>query len=110
VTFVDTATMTDLNERYTGRSGTTDVLAFSQQEGENPAPDPDLLGDVVVDVQRVRAQARHYEVSPRGEMLRVVAHGVLHLLGYDHHTPREETSMRQAEQRYVRLFGRRHDS
>jgi len=110
LTFVDTATMTDLNERYTGRSGTTDVLAFSQQEGDSPAPDPHLLGDVVVDAQRVHTQARDYGASAHEEMLRVVAHGVLHLLGYDHITPEEEARMRQAEQRYLLTFGRRHES
>ena len=85
------------------------MLAFSQQEGEHPAPDPGLLGDVIVDVQQVRAQARDYGVTMHEEMLRVVAHGVLHLLGYDHVTPEEETRMRRAEQRCLRRFGRRHD-
>lgn len=110
VTFVDTEAMTALNERYTGRRGTTDVLAFSQQEGACPAPDPCLLGDVLVDVQQVRAQARDVRVRCRDELLRVVAHGILHLLGYDHATPEEESRMRRAEERHLLRFGRRHQT
>ncbi|MBN1425970.1 rRNA maturation RNase YbeY [Candidatus Fermentibacteria bacterium] len=101
LTFVDSAAMSALNGRYTGRRGTTDVLAFSQQEGDHPAPDPDLLGDVLVDMEQVRAQARKYGVEPREEMLRVVAHGFLHLLGYDHTSQREELCMRLAEERHI---------
>ncbi|MCU0611213.1 MAG: rRNA maturation RNase YbeY [Candidatus Eisenbacteria bacterium] len=104
LTFVDTAGMTALNERYTGRRGTTDVLAFSQQEGYPPAPDPDFLGDVLVDLQRVRAQARDHGVATSEEVLRVVAHGFLHLVGYDHATDQEEVRMRQAEERHIRRY------
>lgn len=101
LTFVDSAAMTALNERYTGRRGTTDVLAFSQQEGDHPAPDPDLLGDVIVDIHRVRAQARECGVTRIDEMLRVVAHGFLHLLGYDHASPGERLRMRRAEELHI---------
>lgn len=110
LTFVDTPTMASLNERYTGRVGTTDVLAFSQQEGYPPAPDPQLLGDVVVDRDQVRRQAREHGVPIQEELLRVVAHGVLHLVGFDHQRPHEERAMRSAEARYISLFSRRQES
>jgi probable rRNA maturation factor len=110
LTFLDNAAMTELNERYTGRSGTTDVLAFSQQEGKNKAPDATLLGDVIVDRTQVRPQAKDHGVDPARELLRVVAHGFLHLLGYGHNTPREAERMREAENRHIeRYFGMRRE-
>ncbi len=110
LTFVDTPAMVELNERYTGRKGTTDVLAFSQQEGDYPAPDPGLLGDVVIDVAQVRRNARAYGVRRLEEMLRVAAHGVLHLLGYEHEAAEAHARMRQAEDRYIERFFRRRES
>jgi probable rRNA maturation factor len=104
LTFLDSGAMTEMNERYTGRPGTTDVLAFSQQEGETKAPDARLLGDVVVDRQQVRSQARDHDVDPAEELLRVVAHGFLHLLGYGHKTPGEAKRMREAEERSVNRY------
>jgi len=104
VSYVNTDMMIDLNERYTGREGTTDVLAFSQQEGSDPAPDHHLLGDVIVDVERVRDQARQYGSTVAEELLRVTAHGVLHLLGYDHQNAEEEIIMREKEEIHIRRF------
>jgi rRNA maturation RNase YbeY len=104
LTFLDSVAMTELNEHYTGRTGTTDVLAFSQQEGETKAPDATLLGDVIVDGTQVQSQAREHGVDPSEELLRVIAHGFLHLLGYGHETPKEAKRMREAENRYVGLY------
>jgi rRNA maturation RNase YbeY len=104
LTFLDNEAMTALNERYTGRPGTTDVLAFSQQEGDDKAPDAMLLGDVIVDTTQVHSQARGHGVDPTEELIRVVAHGFLHLLGYGHKTPGEAKRMREAENRYVELY------
>ncbi len=104
LTFVDGEKMIWLNERYSGRKGTTDVLAFSQQDGEFKAPDSRLLGDVIVDVSRVRRQAQDMGVDRDEELLRVVAHGFLHLLGYDHRDPAGDRRMRDAEEKYVRSF------
>ena len=104
VSYVDTALMISLNERYTGREGTTDVLAFSQQDGSDPAPDHQLLGDVIIDANRVREQARQYGSSVDEELLRVTVHGVLHLLGYDHQNAEEESIMRDKEETHIRRF------
>ena len=104
LTFLESEAMTELNERYTGRSGTTDVLAFSQQEGETKPPDAALLGDVIVDRTQVESQAKDHGVDPARELLQVVAHGFLHLLGYGHNTPREAKRMREAEDRHVERY------
>ena len=75
--------MRRLNRRWRGRDRPTDVLAFAQTEGPAGAPDG-LLGDVVISVDTARRQA-----AGRGETLgregeRLLIHGFLHLLGYDH--------------------------
>jgi probable rRNA maturation factor len=61
----------------------TDVLSFPMNEGESEAP-AGLLGDIVICVPRALAQSREYGVPFYEELLRLLVHGLLHLLGYDH--------------------------
>lgn len=90
IVLFDDAQMARLNETYTGTGDPTDVLAFDLQPdpGEEP-PDgspkgePELLGDVFVDVEAAARQARIEDHSLGRELAILVAHGVLHLLGYD---------------------------
>lgn len=103
--------MLKLNSRYRGKKKTTDVLSFPLQQlhpGHTPrsakrclqqARGP--LGDVVISVQQTRRQAREFGVSFGEELLRLLIHGVLHLLGYDHEhvAPRTAAAMRQLEAR-----------
>lgn len=84
----------ELNRRYRNRDIPTDVLSF-------PLADevcPDLLGDVVISVDTLRRQARQRKRSVADELLRLLIHGVLHLLGYDHEVSSAEARrMRKAE-------------
>lgn len=84
VVFVDDAAMSDLNHRYTKREGSTDVLAFSACEGTDSEYSGHVLGDIFVCLDRVREQAIELGHSFRKELLFLVLHGLLHLLGYDH--------------------------
>ncbi len=73
-----------LNKEYRGKDKATDVLAFPQDEealGDQGGP---LLGDVVVSVETARRQAREHYLSDEEELILLVVHGALHLLGYDH--------------------------
>lgn len=70
-----------LNERYTGRAGATDVLSFGM---EREAFSGTVLGDVYVCVDEARAEARESGESVRDAVARLVIHGLLHLVGYDH--------------------------
>ena len=72
-----------LNRRWRRRDRTTDVLAFAQREGPGGAPDG-LLGDVVISVDTTRRQAAERGASLGREGDRLLVHGLLHLLGYDH--------------------------
>jgi len=84
--------MRELNRKYRDIDGTTDVLSFSMGEGEQYAPVADL-GDIFISVPKIKKQAKEQEVSPKEEFKRVLIHGVLHLLGYDHQQPEESEEM-----------------
>ena len=70
------------NEKYTGRKGETDVLAFVF-DGENPEGGK-YLGDIVISHERARSQADEFGHSFEDELCKLTVHGFLHLLGYDH--------------------------
>jgi probable rRNA maturation factor len=74
--------MTYLNGRYRGIAKPTDVLSFPMIEVDSATPS--ILGDIVVCVPKVLSQAKEYGVTFYDELLRLLLHGLLHLLGYDH--------------------------
>ncbi len=84
VVFLDDPAMIRLNRQYRGREGTTDVLSFAMREG--PAPDglDVVLGDVVVSVEQARRQAREAGHDIEREIVLLLVHGLLHLLGFEH--------------------------
>jgi probable rRNA maturation factor len=112
--FVDEPTIAELNERFRGVPGPTDVLSFPLEDedfGAGRSPDaggsgpgeplddqpPDLLGDVVVCPKVALANAGRDDVSFDDELALLVVHGTLHLLGWDHEVPEEATKMEARE-------------
>lgn len=97
VALLDDASGAALNERWRGRRGATDVLSFSLREGPHARHRGALLGDVViaVGVAKRQAEARGHELEV--ECRRLLVHGVLHLLGYDHVRPDQARRMRAKE-------------
>ncbi|MBO0807734.1 MAG: rRNA maturation RNase YbeY [Actinobacteria bacterium] len=104
VLLVDPATMADLHQRWLNQPGPTDVLAFpmdelrppppgSERAGSDSDPEPGLLGDVVLCPDVAAEQARQAGHPPADELDLLCAHGILHLLGYDHAEPEERTAM-----------------
>jgi probable rRNA maturation factor len=100
VLLVDLAYMTELNHRWMGGDGPTDVLAFPMDEGsidhgpaEPNAAEPALLGDVVLCPEVAAKQAVTAGHAAADELHLLTVHGVLHLLGYDHAEPDEEREM-----------------
>jgi probable rRNA maturation factor len=93
---VDDATIQALNRDYRRKDRPTDVLAFAMREGE-PAPAmpgaPELLGDVVISVPTARRQASERGRPLLDELTTLLAHGLLHLLGHDHQSDRQERAM-----------------
>jgi probable rRNA maturation factor len=90
VRLVGDAAIRALNRAYRKNDRPTDVLAFAQREGPAGGLHPAVLGDVVISVDTARRQAK------RGlyrELLHLAAHGLCHLLGYDHRDDAEERAM-----------------
>lgn len=94
----------ELNTAYRGIDQATDVLSF-----EADYFDPDLesryLGDVVISYPRAAGQAEKSGHPVASELLLLVIHGVLHLLGYDHGTAREKDSMWMVQSQALRELG-----
>jgi probable rRNA maturation factor len=89
-----------LNRDWLGKDRPTDVMSWSQIEGE-PAP-TGFLGDVVISIETADRQARELGHHLDVEMTRLLAHGILHLLGHDHvHGGPQARKMRQLEDRIV---------
>jgi probable rRNA maturation factor len=104
---VDDAAMADLHQQYSGVSGTTDVLTFDLSEPPSSLASSlqPLEGEIYLclDEARRRAAERAHDVNR--ELLLYALHGVLHLLGYDDHTPSDHRRMHAEEDRLLRLVG-----
>ncbi len=92
IALVNDAAMRELNRAYRAKDRPTDVLAFAMGEGEY-ADDGGVLGDVVISVDTARRQAENRRRPLLDEMTMLLAHGLLHLLGYDHDTTAKERVM-----------------
>ncbi len=95
----------ELNRTYRHKDRPTDVLAFALREGEAQAAPPgagEMLGDVVISLETATRQAREHRRTPLAEVRFLLAHGLLHLIGYDHQTDAEEREMTRATRSLVR--------
>ena len=95
---IDDPGMLTLNRTYRQLDKTTDVISFALNDGiDDSSQFMDELGDIFINVDAVYRQAEAYGHSVRREFLFLIAHGVLHLLGYDHMTPDDERVMFQLQ-------------
>ncbi|MCH7836212.1 MAG: rRNA maturation RNase YbeY [Chloroflexi bacterium] len=123
VTVTDDETVRGLNRKYAGEDAVTDVLSFSQREGESFVAAPGSvppLGDVVIAYPQALRQAQdrlprqaedpstssgRADWSVEKEIERLLIHGTLHLLGYDHAEAEEERRMRAREEELLGAIG-----
>jgi probable rRNA maturation factor len=104
ILITDDGEIRDLNREYRGVDRPTDVLSFSQMEGEGGDPDHHLLGDVVISWDRAVSQGEASGHGTRVELRRLLVHGLLHLFGYDHERDDEQKArMRELEEKYLRV-------
>ena len=87
-----------LNQTYLKHDYYTDILTFDRTEGKI------LSGDIYISLDRVQENANKYEVSFEEELRRVMAHGILHMLGIDDKTERGRQKMNSAENKALELF------
>lgn len=104
VTLTNNDYIHQLNRKYRQIDRPTDVLSFALNESEEPdienGPDINVLGDIILSVERAEEQAADYGHSLRREIAFLTVHGMLHLLGYDHMEEADRLEM-EKEQRYV---------
>ena len=98
ILFIGDRAMRTLNRRYRDKDETTDVLSFSLREGRFPLIQPHMLGDIVISLPVAARQARREGHTINHEIDRLLVHGLVHLLGYDHErSPREALRMQRKE-------------
>ena len=95
VRIVDEAEITALNRQYRGKDGPTNVLSFPHEE--IPGIAANLLGDVVICAPVVATESVAQDKPLEAHWAHMVIHGVLHLLGYDHHKEGEASRMESTE-------------
>ncbi|MGQ9608072.1 MAG: rRNA maturation RNase YbeY [bacterium] len=96
----------ELNRIYRNVDAPTDVLAFAMREGEDGELNREILGDVIISLSTAERQANEFGHSLEIEIALLVAHGILHLLGYDHIDDSQAIIMKQKEKLVLdSLFG-----
>jgi probable rRNA maturation factor len=100
VVFIGSRRSRTLNRRYLGHDWVTDVISFPF------AQDPVIDGEVYVNLDRARTQADQLGLSYGNEVLRLVVHGVLHLLGYDDRSPVRRRRMHRRQEALVQRLRR----
>lgn len=96
--FCDDAYLLEINQKYLQHDTYTDIITFDYSKGQI------ISGDIFISVERVAENAKNYHVALQEELLRVMAHGILHLLGY---TDKEEEAikeMRFKEEEKISMF------
>lgn len=108
---VDDRRIHALNKEYRGVDRPTDVLSFAlQEETEEEAAfgfefEDEMLGDIIISVERARMQAEEYGHSLEREIAYLAVHGTLHLLGYDHEAELDKEEMRRKEEEVMACLG-----
>ena len=87
----------DVNMRYLQHDYFTDIITFDYCEKDI------LSGDLFISIDSVRENARTYGTTFENELDRVMVHGLLHLIGYDDHTPEQTSDMRSKENYYLEM-------
>ncbi len=98
----DDPQITELNGQYLGKPRPTNVISFPMQEGEDAEFTPHLLGDIVVSIDTAHREAAENDLDPNEHLVRLIIHGLLHLLGYDHiHDEQEARRMEELTEKLL---------
>ncbi|MBU4601454.1 rRNA maturation RNase YbeY [Candidatus Parcubacteria bacterium] len=93
IAFVGDKTIRGLNKAYRGVEKTTDVLTFSGED--------EFLGEIIVNYRQVKKQAKKFNNSVRQELIFILVHGLLHLLGYDDQTEKGRMEMERMGEEFI---------
>jgi probable rRNA maturation factor len=116
VLLVDDQEIQDYNRLYRGKDVPTDVLSFSQLEGDGENPSllppgyPLPIGDIVISIPRMREQAAEYGHGEDREFGFLLIHGLLHLLGFDHQNEADLRTMQEITEELLASAGLSRDA
>lgn len=96
IVVMDDTSIHEMNKTYLNHDYPTDVITFYLDERP-------LAGEIYISAETARMQAAEYGVSFTNEMMRLAAHGALHLVGYDDATDEEREKMRTLEDKYIAM-------
>lgn len=88
----------EVNKQFLNHDFYTDIITFDYVENEK------LNGDIFISIDRVEDNSKEFKTSFEDELLRVLSHGVLHLMGYKDHNPKDEKIMREQENEAIALY------
>jgi probable rRNA maturation factor len=94
--FVSATTMLEINKKYLGHNYDTDIITFDYSVETN-----NLDGEIFISLQEVRSNSKKYHVTVDNELVRLLIHGILHLVGYDDKTPSKQNKMKKIENEFV---------
>jgi rRNA maturation RNase YbeY len=103
ILFADDGMIADLNSHYLGRQGPTNVLAFPMSDDQGSGVASGMLGDVAISVDTAIRESEESGEQLEETICRLLIHGILHLMGYNHEAVREERIMRKEEKRLLLL-------
>jgi len=89
----------ELNRKYLNHDYYTDIITFPYRQHPRP-----LEADIFISIDRVKENALQGGIAFQDELLRVIIHGVLHLLGFDDHRPEDKARMRKMEDQCIQLY------
>ncbi len=99
VNIVGNKTIQKLNQEFRKKNQVTDVLSFAWREDKKLASA--MLGQIFICYPRIKRQAKEFQVELKTEFIRMLAHGLLHLAGYDHGHPKEAKKMSTLQNKIV---------
>lgn len=105
--FTDNEVIHEINRDYRGKDKSTDVISFAYRDEPFPLPADiaEELGDVYISLEKAKEQASEYEVTLQDEIKRLLVHGILHILGYDHErSPEDEKTMQDLEEQLINII------
>ena len=103
ITLTNDENIHELNKKFRGVDKPTDVLSFAFRESDEPEilnPQIEILGDIIISLERAKIQAENFGHSYLREVIFLTVHGLLHLLGYDHIDDNDRIEM-EREQDYI---------
>ena len=96
--FCDDEYLLEINQKYLDHDTYTDIITFDYTKGKQ------IAGDIFISIDRIKENAHTFSVDFKEELLRVMAHGVLHLLGYNDKSKKDSVLMRNKENEKIKLF------